>query len=116
MTEPAPFELPGLQTQCTDAVEFFDIVLADMFARPVRLQFCIRWQEHPEAVAVIEALWQTWEVAQHNPADGMAVWLRDFAYPLLFDRLCQPEGTFSGCSWKNEKHFPDTHSLPRNRA
>jgi hypothetical protein len=98
----------------SDYVEFFDLRLAELFARNNRLYWCPEWQKHPEAATVIEALWVTWEIAQRNPGDGMAVWMRDFAYPLLFDRLAVDGGTFSGCSWRDEgAHNPDTEPLPR---
>lgn len=112
----APLQGRAPQNIYSSYQEFFDFRLADLFARNPRLTWCAQWEQHPEAVAVIESLWQTWEVAQRPTSgpEGMAVWLRDFAYPLLFDRLTIGDGTFSGCSWRDENiHAPDTKPLPR---
>lgn len=110
----APGAAPA--TVHTDMFDFYDNRLAPTFKRNNRLTFCVRWEEHDEAVLVVQVLWDTWEVANRSLAaspDAMAVWLRDFAYPLLFDRLTISDGTFSGCSWREGTHEPDTDPLPR---
>ena len=92
----------------SNEVEFFDLRLAPLFARPIRAIWCVKWQEHEEAADTVKLLWQTWELAsmRHSP-DDLVVWKRDFAYPLLFDRLCTEDGTFSGCNWREGHHDPD---------
>lgn len=110
MTAPVPGAPPRVYSSME---EFFDERLAILFARGDRFNWCVQWQEHPEAATVVQALWDTWEAAQHQVPDGMAVWMRDFAYPLLFDRLTVSDGTFSGCTWRGAKHSPDMVPLPR---
>jgi hypothetical protein len=118
MTEPAPFEVaqePVVEDVYASMVEFFDLCLSHIMARSKRQVWCSHWQEHEEAVVVIRALWRTWEAAQLNPIDGMAVWMRDFCYPLLLDRLCDPQGTFNGCDWSEDQHMPTSVPLSRHQ-
>jgi hypothetical protein len=61
------------------------------------LTWCPRWEQHPEAVVRLEALWRSWEHLRLDPALGISVWLRDHLdhhYPILLD----PHGPFRGCS------------------
>lgn len=80
-----------------------------------RVQWCLQWWEHPEARAVIKAMWLSWEEARLKPP-VMAGWYRDVAYP-LYDRLISQEGPFIGCSygWGTEPVFHDDRKPPMIR-
>lgn len=92
-------------------VDWFNGYLAGVYARPKDLVWCLEWQEHEEAVQVIEAMWLTWEEMEQTPnGDNKVIWLRDIMYPLM-ERLTEPNGTFSGCSWVDHKHKPYTFPL-----
>lgn len=85
------------------------------FARPKPFNWCPQWRKHQEARQVLTVLWRTWEEAMHEGgANDMAVWFRDYAYPLL-DRLTAEQGTFTGCDWHAEdeeyRHHPEVVDL-----
>jgi Domain of unknown function (DUF4913) len=64
-------------------------------------RWCVRWQQHAEAITRLEALWRSWEALRLDPALGMATWLGhhlDQQLPILLGR----QGPFSQCS-------PDRH-------
>ncbi|VTR76040.1 DUF4913 domain-containing protein [Cellulomonas hominis] len=42
-----------------------------------------RWWEYTEAIAVLEALWQAWEFLRQDSMTGMAVFFRDYLWPLM---------------------------------
>lgn len=86
--------------------EFFELFLSQVFARPKRFRWCLAWKSHEEALMVVKMLHDTYEVTVvQNPWD-MAMWFRDYAYPLFFDRLCTEDGTFADCDWQSEQHNP----------
>lgn len=89
----------------TSTVQFFHEYFAPLFARDMSRDgnnWCSRWTDHQEALHVMEGLWSSWEVLRLDPAMGMAVWTRDYAYPLL-DRLFNPIGTFANCSAQDHR-------------
>jgi hypothetical protein len=91
--------------------EFFDNYLAHVFARPPSTNWCLEWEEHLEAKVVIHALWVNWENSyQQYALEGLAVWIRDYAYPML-ERLMADKGTFDGCDWDEKRHQPSCRPL-----
>lgn len=54
-----------------------------------------RWWEYTEALTVLESLWRSWEQLRLDGMTGMAVYMRDFFYPLM-TTLTGPDGPF----WK----------------
>jgi hypothetical protein len=60
-------------------------------------RWCTRWQEHPEALLRLEALWRSWESLRLDPTLGMATWLTNYADPQLA-ALTQRTGTFANCT------------------
>ena len=62
-----------------------------------RLHWCTEWWKHPEALAVLTAMWDSWEHSRQDPW-RMAAWFRDVAYP-LFDRITSEQGPFVGCKY-----------------
>ena len=111
MTEPV-LEEPVRQYR--SYVHWFDEYFAPTFARPLKTNWCNQWEHHPEVVEVINALWISWEfaIAVHEQ-EGMAVWIRDYAYALLLDRLQAGDGPFDGCDWKEDRHDPTCVPLGR---
>lgn len=83
---------------------------APTFGRPIGgdLRWCRRWQEHPEAITRLEALWRSWEALRLNPATGMATWLANFLDPQLAALLSR-SGPFAQCGI--DRHEPQA-SLP----
>ncbi|WP_446225106.1 DUF4913 domain-containing protein [Nocardia sp. IBHARD005] len=65
--------------------------------------WCSHWFEHPEAVTVLWSLRRAWLEAVVQPGAAMAVYFRDFFYPLL-NTLTNPAGPFYACT-------PDNHDL-----
>lgn len=90
-----------------DHVEFFHQEFRAWFAEPSggtrqRAEWCPKWREHPEADRAVDALWRAWEVLQRDPGAGLAVWLANYAYPIL-DRLTDQGGTFAACARRKHK-------------
>jgi hypothetical protein len=77
--------------------------VTDFFQPTFRRQYggehrwCTRWQEHPEALLRLEALWRSWEALRLDPTLGMATWLTNFADPQVA-ALTQRTGTFANCT------------------
>lgn len=100
-----------------DEVEFFDQLLAPMVIRRLRgIKWCAQWELHDEAVAIMRALWETWELAEAQPvpSDARAVWHRDFKATLL-DQLFAESGPFHSCSSADNHHTDEPHTLTRSR-
>jgi hypothetical protein len=89
--------------------QFFTRYLAELYRREVTAtagitkKWCQWWFLHDEAVAVVDALWRSFEVLRLDPGTGWSVWKKDHAdhhMNVLFD----PEGTFKHCSVANARH------------
>ena len=63
------------------------------------------WWNCPEAEYRLTALWRSWEKARYDPADGIAVWWRDYADPTM-GMLMSPTGPFA------ESHTTSTPTEP----
>ncbi|MFE5908702.1 DUF4913 domain-containing protein [Streptomyces wedmorensis] len=61
--------------------------------------WCQQWQEHPEAVARLHALWLAWQQLTDAEAGltGPATWHRDHLDPTLL-QLRTPDGPFGACT------------------
>jgi Domain of unknown function (DUF4913) len=88
--------------------EFHREYLSIVFARADSV-WCPEWQKHAEAREVIDAVWRSWEDAQHSTHDGLARWFTYYGYPLMRE-LMDPAGTFAGCL--TDRHSPKTEALP----
>jgi uncharacterized protein DUF4913 len=80
-----------------------------------RYAWCSEWWRHPEAVQIMKALHESFEVHCGKPltlprSDLRAEWLTYFAYPLI-NKLLDPHGTFSGCSYEAGGHVTDRTSV-----
>ncbi|WP_280404424.1 DUF4913 domain-containing protein [Nocardia brasiliensis] len=71
--------------------------------------WCSEWYEHPEAVTVLWSLRRAWLEAVVQPGAAMAVYFRDFFYP-LFNTLNSPNGPFYACT--PESHDPEAKFVP----
>ncbi|MGY4102046.1 DUF4913 domain-containing protein [Nocardia sp. R16R-3T] len=71
--------------------------------------WCSEWYEHPEATTVLWSLRRAWLEAVVQPGAAMAVYFRDFFYP-LFNTLSSPSGPFYSCTPDN--HDPDAKFVP----
>ncbi|MEV6364874.1 DUF4913 domain-containing protein [Nocardia asteroides] len=71
--------------------------------------WCSQWYEHPEAVTVLWSLRRAWLEAVVQPGAAMAVYFRDFFYP-LFNILTNPAGPFYACTPEN--HDLDAKFIP----
>ncbi|MEU6416018.1 DUF4913 domain-containing protein [Streptomyces spiralis] len=61
--------------------------------------WCQHWQEHPEAVARLHALWLAWQQLTDVEAGltGPSTWHRDHLEPTLL-QLRTPDGPFGACT------------------
>ncbi|MCN9240694.1 DUF4913 domain-containing protein [Streptomyces sp. RY43-2] len=61
--------------------------------------WCRQWQEHPEAVARLHALWLAWQQLTDVEAGltGPSTWHRDHLDPTLL-QLRSPDGPFGACT------------------
>ena len=61
--------------------------------------WCRQWQEHPEAVARLHALWLAWQQLTDVQAGltGPSTWHRDHLDPALL-QLRTPDGPFGACT------------------
>lgn len=51
------------------------------------------WWRYEEAGGALEALWQAWEHLRLEPGTGIAVFYRDYLYPIM-DQITGPDGPF----------------------
>jgi len=95
-----------------DVDRFVDDFLVAHYARVVvgrehdqatRRRWCVRWRDHPEAVARLGALWSAYE-ALRGSATGRSRWWTEHADPQL-GALMAPDGPFARCS-PQECHPP----------
>ncbi|WP_205704975.1 DUF4913 domain-containing protein [Kineococcus indalonis] len=88
---------------------------APTFARAVggEARWCARWDEHPEAVYRLQALWRTWETSRRDArtGTGTALWLRDHLDPQLAV-LLSPRGPFAQCTPTRHEALPPLPSAP----
>ena len=91
--------------------DFYLSALSPWYARDLHdaHRWCVRWREHPEAVAKVEALWRAWERCNQDRGTGLAVWWANYADPTM-ERLLEPKGCFAGCN--PDRHQPLAVPLP----
>ncbi len=78
--------------------------LVPMYRRSVSANdrtWCAEWWRHPEAIARLEALWQSWEYLRLDSNLGISVWMRDHLDHHMAV-LLDVDGPFKGCT-------PDKH-------
>lgn len=51
------------------------------------------WWHYEEVGGALEALWQAWEHLRLEPGAGIAVFYRDYLYPIM-EQLTAPDGPF----------------------
>lgn len=102
----APPAAPQPQLYYPNVAVFIEEFLVHVWPRytdnATRL-WCPQWWSHAEATVRLNALWRSWEAARLDPANGMAVWLRDLLDPTM-NALTAPEGCFRGCSIEGGHH------------
>lgn len=54
-----------------------------------------RWWENDEAQLLLTSLWQAWEHLRLEGGTAMAVYMRDFLYPLMDRLLSEVDGPFA---------------------
>lgn len=83
---------PSLEAWVSD---FF----APTFRRPIGGEFrwCTHWQDHPEAVLRLQALWRAWALLHADGPLGSATWLTNHLDPQLAVLLGRG-GPFGQCS------------------
>ncbi|MFF9072775.1 DUF4913 domain-containing protein [Streptomyces sp. NPDC014872] len=66
--------------------------------------WCQQWQEHPEAVARLHALWLAWQQLTDAEAGltGPSTWHRDHLDPTLL-QLRTPDGPFGACATSSNR-------------
>jgi hypothetical protein len=84
--------------------DWVDQYFLPTFRRPIggEIRWCTHWQEHPEAITRLEALWRSWETLRLDPNLGIAIWLTNYLDPLLATLLSR-SAAFAQCT-------PDRHS------
>lgn len=63
------------------------------------------WWRYEEVGGALEALWQAWEHLRLQPGTGIAVFYRDYLYPIM-DQLTSPDGPF----WNYHDSYPTVKS------
>lgn len=63
------------------------------------------WWHYEEAGGALEALWQAWEHLRLEPGTGIAVFYRDYLYPIM-DQLTAVDGPF----WNVHAKPPEVES------
>jgi hypothetical protein len=87
-TEPAP------QPVFENVAEWVEAFALPHWRRnPSKHQWDPTWWQHTEALTVLEALWRAFEQMRLDGLTGMAVYMRDFFYPLM-TTLTGPDGPF----------------------
>lgn len=89
---PEQLVYPSLDGWVTD---FFTPIFRRTFGGEFR--WCTRWQDHPEAVLRLDALWRAYESLHSDGPLGMATWLTNFLDPQLAVLLGRG-GPFGQCS------------------
>lgn len=74
-------------------------------------RWCKHWALHPEAVALLDALWRAWEVNRLDAGTAMAGWWVNVFYPAM-DRLMAPRGTFELCMKGDHRDPPELPTEP----
>lgn len=64
-----------------------------------------KWWAYEEAGTVLEALWETWEQLRWEGATGIAIFFRDYFYPLM-GHLTSPDGPFWQYDPPKEENVP----------
>lgn len=106
-TDPAKTPRPNWKYQTLD--EWVEDWFAVHYART--FNWCAQWDEHPEAVARLHALWTAWETAQRNPDTGMTHWYVHFADPIVHE-LTATRGTFISCGHDRHRTPPPLRCDP----
>lgn len=75
--------------------EFFTLTFRRAFGGEFR--WCPQWQDHPEAVLRLDALWRAYESLRSDGPLGMATWLTNFLDPQMAVLLGRG-GPFGQCS------------------
>ncbi|MFB8267452.1 DUF4913 domain-containing protein [Streptomyces sp. NPDC055955] len=80
---------------------WLDDLLLPVYGREVTTSrpWCQQWQDHPEAVARLHALWLAWQQLTDVEAGltGPSTWHRDHLDPTLL-QLRAPDGPFGACT------------------
>ena len=90
-------EAPSLRF--ASVAEFVEVYLSRIYARETSGQgqrWCSEWWKHGEAIARLEALWRSWEVARLDPGDGASNWWLGHADPHMRVLLSE-DGPFRHC-------------------
>ena len=69
------------------------------------------WWNCPEAEYRLTALWRSWEKARYDPADGIALWWRDYADPIM-SMLMSPTGPFAESHTTGQPDQPLPSRIP----
>lgn len=80
--------------------KWLDDLLLPVYGREVTTSrpWCQRWQDHPEAVARLHALWLAWQqLTDVGGLTGPSTWHRDHLDPTLL-QLRTPDGPFGACT------------------
>ena len=65
-----------------------------------------RWWEYAEALTLLESLWRAWEQMRLEGLTGMAVYMRDYFYPLMRE-LTAADGVFWKVNDVHERELPE---------
>ena len=82
-----------------NVAEFVEVYLSRIYTRETTAQgqrWCPEWWKHGEAIARLEALWRSWEVARLDPGDGASNWWLGHADPHMRVLLSE-DGPFRYC-------------------
>jgi hypothetical protein len=108
---------PAPSTEYATVESFVTDHLAVLIQRKLEgtITWCPQWQEHPEAVDRLTALWTAWEAMRHSPI-GHSSWWLDHADPHLTVLMDANHGPFVHCSpekgHRGERYSPLPSSIP----
>lgn len=97
----APEQPELAYSNCADFVEQF--LLPSWRHTTAGVRWCAYWWKHSEAISRLDALWRSFEAQRHGDPNGMAIWWRDFADPIM-SSLTRDNGTFALCDAISGEH------------
>lgn len=86
----------GTETEYPNAGAWVDDWLMPRYRRELggsKRRWDPDWWRYEEAGGALEALWQAWEHLRLQPGTGIAVFYRDYFYPIM-EQLTAPDGPF----------------------
>ncbi|MGW8566699.1 DUF4913 domain-containing protein [Isoptericola sp. NPDC055881] len=107
MADLDPGDGEAVQTYYPNVAEWVENWLLPHYKRDLsKRAWDPRWWEYTEAISVLEAMWQAWEFHRTDSVTSMAVYFRDFHWPMMRE-LTSKDGPF----WRLDNNL-EARNLP----